>query len=223
MGADFNAQDISMSVWAIAKAGVQDPEFFQALCDYGMAKVADFNTQELSNIMWAVAKAGVQAPEFFQALCNQGKTKIADFNAQELLMSMWAVDKAGVQAPEFFRALCKQGKTKIARTRSSSPASSTRVQMTRQRSSSVSGRTGAAVLEVLEVRSVVKPNKENLFDLLKAYTPGCPVERYEGPKAYARVHVVEEHAEYVQDLIKQFGRQRGNKEVKVTRVQINSA
>ena len=48
------------------------------------------------------------------------------------------------------------------------------------------------------------------------------MEKYKSQKAHARVHVGEEHTECMKDLIKQLGKNRGNKDVQVKRVQTTS-
>jgi len=151
-------------------------------------------------------------------------TKVASFNDQGLQMSMCAVAKAGVRCHDFYKALFRtfvHGASASqmltpARSHSFPPVASPRSVTSSQRSSWVPGRTGFAVIEVV---NIVKPKKEHIYDLLREFQPGCPVTRYEGPKAYARVCLVEEDIERIKDLIKQLGRNSGNKDVQVRRVQ----
>jgi hypothetical protein len=229
---DFNAQGLSNSMWAIAQLCEEAPEFFEALCNEGMKKLSDFNAQNLSNSMWAIAKLRKDVPEFFEALCNEGMKKLSDFNVESRRMSMGAFSKVGRRAHDFYKALFRielhgtslSQRLTPARSHSSppaaSPATSPRTRTISKRSSSVCGRWGSAVLEV---SNVVKPQKENIYDLLRDFSPGCPVEKYVGPRSYARVGVVEEDTDSVRELIKQLGNHRGNKDVQVKRVQASTA
>jgi len=157
-------------------------------------------------------------------------TTVAHFSSKDLEQCMWSITKSGLRCTtcrDFYNALFQ---TKLrgasvsqaltaSRSRTCPPLATARSATSSLRSASVSGRTGFAVIEV---SNVIKARKENLYDVLKEFQPECRVFQCEGPRAYARVRIVEEDMERIRDLIKQLGKNRGNKDVQVKRVQADT-
>ena len=56
----FNAQDLTNTVWAlaVATAGQQDEQLFKALTSMAERRLDQFNVQALANTAWAFATAG---------------------------------------------------------------------------------------------------------------------------------------------------------------------
>eukprot|EP00798_Chlamydomonas_sp_ICE-L_P030055 gene30055-biopygen15914 len=109
----FNAQDLSNSLWAFAKLGIEDDAFTAALLSVAERKLPGFNAQELSNSLWASAKLGIEDDAFIAALLSVAKLKLPDFEAQSLSNSLWAIANLGIKDDAFIAALLRVAKRKL--------------------------------------------------------------------------------------------------------------
>ena len=68
---DFNAQELSNTVWAFATAGHAAPTLFEAVAAEARGRLHDFTPQELSNTAWAFAVTDARHPQFIAALTER--------------------------------------------------------------------------------------------------------------------------------------------------------
>ncbi len=61
-GQDFNAQEVAITLWAMAKTSGVRPEVFDSLCRAAAAKVQDFNMQEFADTPCAIDLANTLGP-----------------------------------------------------------------------------------------------------------------------------------------------------------------
>jgi len=113
---DFTPEDLALTAWAFARAGVDAPELFHALMYDALAKIADFSGQNLANMAWAYSTAGFEAPQLLEAVADEALGKIDAFLPQDLSTTVWAFAKAGVSSPALFEAVAAEalvGKVKF--------------------------------------------------------------------------------------------------------------
>ena len=89
---DFNAQDLSNTAWAFAKANRAAPALFDIISAEVVRRgLGDFNKQALSNTAWAFATAGHTAPALFDIISAEVVRRgLNDFDAQILSNLAWA-------------------------------------------------------------------------------------------------------------------------------------
>jgi hypothetical protein len=56
---EFNAQDLSNTVWAFATAKIQAPQLFEAVAAESRRKLTTFSVPALRNICWAFSEQGI--------------------------------------------------------------------------------------------------------------------------------------------------------------------
>ena len=103
----FNAQDLSITVWAFATAGLRAPALFEALSAEAVRRgLGGFKEQHLSNTAWAFAKSGHEAPALFEAISAEAARRgLRSFKEQELSNTAWAFANSGHEAPALFEAI----------------------------------------------------------------------------------------------------------------------
>ena len=103
----FNAQDLSITVWAFATAGLRAPALFEALSAEAVRRgLGGFKEQDLSNTAWAFAKSGHEAPALFEAISAEAARRgLRGFKEQELSNTAWAFATAGHEVPELFNGI----------------------------------------------------------------------------------------------------------------------
>jgi len=67
------------------------------------------------------------------------------------------------------------------------------------------------VLVVLEARNLVNPKKDNLYSLIKEFSPELNIQEFEGVRAYARVRVAEEDEPLVRCVLKAIAKSLGKR------------
>ena len=87
---ELNAQGLSNTAWAFAKAGHSSPALFAAIETQVAARASELNAQELSNTGWAFAKAGHSSPALFAAIAKQVAARAGELTAQGLSNTAWA-------------------------------------------------------------------------------------------------------------------------------------
>merc|ERR1711938_152170 len=71
--AGFNPQDLSITVWAYATAGVAADALYAAVAEAAVrSRLAGFTPQNLANTVWAYATAGVAADALYAAVRGGG-------------------------------------------------------------------------------------------------------------------------------------------------------
>eukprot|EP00798_Chlamydomonas_sp_ICE-L_P004490 gene4490-biopygen22201 len=110
---DFNAQDLSNSLWAAEKLGIQDKDFTDTWLRVAKPKLPDFNAQNLSNSLLAAAKLGIKDKAFTDTWLRVAKPKLPDFNSQELSNSLWAAAKLGIKDKAFTDTWLRVAKPKL--------------------------------------------------------------------------------------------------------------
>lgn len=108
----FNAQDMSNTVWAFAKAGTSHSLLFVEVAsriliddDNDINGIRSFKPQELSNTMWAYAKAEESHPRLFDAVARHiiSHDDLHAFDPQCVSNTVWAFAKASVPHYPLFR------------------------------------------------------------------------------------------------------------------------
>eukprot|EP00798_Chlamydomonas_sp_ICE-L_P005022 gene5022-biopygen15328 len=107
---DFNAQELSNSMWAAAKLGIEDKAFNASWLREAKLKLPDFNAQGLSNSLWAAASLGIVDEAFNAAWLREAKLKLPDFNAQNLSNSLWAAATLGIEDEAFNATWLREAK-----------------------------------------------------------------------------------------------------------------
>ena len=103
----FDAQGLTDTAWAFAKAGHTSTELFNAIsAEVVRRRLEDFNRQHLSNTAWAFAKAGHLSTELSNVISAEVmRRELGDFNPQELSNTAWAFATAGHLSTELFKAI----------------------------------------------------------------------------------------------------------------------
>ena len=135
----MNAQALSNTAWAFAKAGNAPPALFDALAKRAVVRLHRFNPQNLANTAWAYATVGM-TPELqlFEQIERVALRKLVDLNTQNLANICWvgpctqpqalrpvSVDVSrpsaaqayaalGLSAPELFSAVAAAAPPKLA-------------------------------------------------------------------------------------------------------------
>jgi hypothetical protein len=89
---NFNAQNLSNTLWAIAKMERPPTSELRARLELDLArKLGDFNAQEQSNTLWAMLTMGRLPTADLQARLElELARKVGDLNAQELANTFWS-------------------------------------------------------------------------------------------------------------------------------------
>ncbi|KAJ1488009.1 hypothetical protein T484DRAFT_1784665 [Baffinella frigidus] len=90
---DFNAQDVTNLVCALATMGVKaDARMLEAMQERSTATARDFIPQNVANLVLALAKMGVNAdPRLLEAMLERATATAGDFNTQDITNLFWAL------------------------------------------------------------------------------------------------------------------------------------
>ena len=84
---EMNAQALSNTAWAFAKAGNASPALFDALAKRAVVRLHQFNPQNLANTAWAYATAGITSDVLFEAIaeeCAARPKHLGEFDEQHI-------------------------------------------------------------------------------------------------------------------------------------------
>jgi len=104
----FSAQNLALTAWSIAKAGVEAPLLFEAVSAEFPRKMHGAKPSDFSMTLWAAATVRVDAPMLFDAAAKHLVTNpevVAACIECELADLLWAYARAGVRAPQLFHIL----------------------------------------------------------------------------------------------------------------------
>ncbi|KAJ1473534.1 hypothetical protein T484DRAFT_1972783 [Baffinella frigidus] len=103
MVGDFNPQDISNFMWALATMDVKpDASLLEAMQGRARATAGDFKPQEVTNLMWALATMGIENPDagLVKMMQRRARMTAGDFKPQEVTNLMWALATMGIENPD---------------------------------------------------------------------------------------------------------------------------
>ena len=110
---DFNPQNLSNAIWALATLNHPDDDFTSALILAARGKLRDFNPQNLSNAIWAMATLNHHDFDFTSALILAARGKLRDFNPQALSNTIWALATLYHPDDDFTSALILAARGKL--------------------------------------------------------------------------------------------------------------
>ena len=100
----FNAQELSMILWAFATMQAQDEKIMHGLAKAMARKVEESNAQQMATAAHAMAKVGVYNSHLMKAYKESAPTRVDGFQSRDVAFLAWAYAKLNVKASEIFDA-----------------------------------------------------------------------------------------------------------------------
>jgi hypothetical protein len=91
MLAQFNAQNLANSIWALATLGHHNQEFIDAWIDAARPRLGEFSAQDLVNIILALATLNHHDQEFEDTWIDAARPMLGQFTPQNLAASIGAL------------------------------------------------------------------------------------------------------------------------------------
>jgi len=109
----FDSKDISILLWAFAKAGQKAPALFDHFENLIISRIDGFNAQGISNILWAYAKVGHRSPDLFDAAAGEAIKKFDSYNSQDISNIVWSYATVGLYPYDLFYAAAEEAIKKL--------------------------------------------------------------------------------------------------------------
>ncbi|KAK9861764.1 hypothetical protein WJX84_008936 [Apatococcus fuscideae] len=91
MAPTCNPQELSNTVWALAKLGHYDAEFLEIVAGEAERRITEFSQQNLANTAWAFSKLSHFKVSLLDSIAKQAITVIEDLSLQHITNIMWTL------------------------------------------------------------------------------------------------------------------------------------
>jgi hypothetical protein len=112
----FSLSDLSNTLWAFAKVGVQNFDLFDAAAERAVSLLTEgFKPANCAMLAWAYAKADVRSELLFGTMADRSYCEkiISGLTAQELSNFVWSFSKLGHTGEEIYKHAAKYGILRI--------------------------------------------------------------------------------------------------------------
>ena len=101
---EFNAQELTNTLWAYAKTGHASPALFDAAAVAALQHMRELSPHHLAILPWSFAKMDHAAPLLFDEIAELAIPQLGRFPPQGIANLLWAFAKAGHASPALFDA-----------------------------------------------------------------------------------------------------------------------
>lgn len=88
----FEARNLALSAWALAKMGLStDKTWCRLWADAVMARLPAFETRDMTNVIWAFATVHWRDERFLTRFCKEVEVKAENYSPQDIGNTLWAL------------------------------------------------------------------------------------------------------------------------------------